>query len=207
MAYKEEKKFRKLQLKLMGQKIILIVGCLTIILLLTLVLPGKRKEGQEDYMNYLVTIETNMGEIKFTTYSDEAPNTVENFISLAKKGFYDRVIFHRVIDGFMIQGGDPTGTGTGGPGYTFDDEINSEAEIYQNGYDKGIVAMANAGPNTQGSQFFIMVNDYPLPPAYTIFGKVVSGQEVADAISVVEKDTNDKPLEDVVIKSVSIEER
>ncbi len=191
----------------MGQKIILIVGCLTIILLLTLVLPGKRKERQEDYMNYLVTIETNMGEIKFTTYSDEAPNTVENFISLAKKGFYDGVIFHRVIDGFMIQGGDPTGTGTGGPGYTFDDEINSEAEIYQNGYDKGIVAMANAGPNTQGSQFFIMVNDYPLPPAYTIFGKVVSGQEVADAISVVEKDTNDKPLEDVVIKSVSIEER
>jgi len=191
----------------MKQKIILIVGCLTIILLLTLVFSKERGGEQEDYMNYLVTIETNKGEIKFTTYADEAPNTVENFVSLAKKGFYDGVIFHRVIDGFMIQGGDPTGTGMGGPGYTFEDEINPEAEIYQNGYDKGMVAMANAGPNTQGSQFFIMVDNYPLPPDYTIFGKVVSGQEVADAISVVEKDASDKPLEDVVIKSVSIEEK
>ena len=191
----------------MGQKIIFIVGFLFVILLLILVFPGEEKEEQEDYMNYLVTIETNMGEIKFTTYSDEAPNTVENFVSLARKGFYDGVIFHRVIEGFMIQGGDPTGTGTGGPGYTFEDEINPEAEIYQNGYEKGTVAMANAGPNTQGSQFFIMVKDYPLPPDYTIFGKVISGQEVADAISVVEKDANDKPLEDVVMKSVSIEEK
>ncbi len=191
----------------MKQKIILIVGCLTIILLLTLVFSKERRGEQEDYMNYIVTIETNKGEIKFTTYADEAPNTVENFVSLAKKGFYDGVIFHRVIDGFMIQGGDPTGTGMGGPGYTFEDEINPEAEIYQNGYDKGMVAMANAGPNTQGSQFFIMVDNYPLPPDYTIFGKVVSGQEVADAISVVEKDASDKPLEDVVIKSVSIEEK
>jgi cyclophilin family peptidyl-prolyl cis-trans isomerase len=128
-------------------------------------------------------------------------------VKLAEEGFYDGVIFHRVIDGFMIQGGDPTGTGTGGPGYSFADEIDPESEIYQEGYKKGVVAMANAGPNTQGSQFFIMVADYPLPPNYTIFGKVVSGQEVADAISVVEKDGRDKPLQDVIIQEVVLEKK
>ncbi|HUV80922.1 MAG TPA: peptidylprolyl isomerase [Patescibacteria group bacterium] len=155
-------------------------------------------------MDYLITIKTNKGNIQFKTYAQEAPKTVENFITLADKGFYDGVIFHRVISGFMIQGGDPTGTGRGGPGYAFNDEINPSSKIYQDGYLKGIVAMANAGPNTQGSQFFIMVADYPLPPLYTIFGKVISGQEVAEAISLAERDVNDKPVEDVIIQSISV---
>ncbi|MBZ1356369.1 MAG: peptidylprolyl isomerase [Candidatus Nealsonbacteria bacterium] len=158
-------------------------------------------------MDYLITIKTNMGDIQFKTYANDAPNTVENFVTLARKGFYDGVIFHRVIDGFMIQGGDPTGTGRGGPGYSFNDEIDPSSKIYQNGYRKGVVAMANAGPNTQGSQFFIMVADYSLPPAYTIFGQVVSGQEVADAISKVERDRFDRPNQDIVIKSISILEK
>lgn len=158
-------------------------------------------------MEYLITLKTTEGDIRFETYASDAPNTVNNFVKLAKEGFYDDVIFHRVIDGFMIQGGDPTGTGMGGPGYTFDDEINPQAEIYQTGYKKGVVAMANAGPNTQGSQFFVMVADYSLPPLYTIFGKVVEGQEIADKISKVETNENDKPLQEIKIKEVVIEER
>ncbi len=161
---------------------------------------------KEKHMDYLITLETNKGNIEFKTYSGDAPNTVENFVTLANKGFYEGVIFHRVIDGFMIQGGDPTGTGMGGPGYSFDDEIDPNSALYQRGYRKGIVAMANSGPNTQGSQFFIMVADYPLPPSYTIFGEVAAGQEVADAISEVETDANDRPLEEVVIERVLIEE-
>jgi len=160
--------------------------------------------NKKNHMNYTITIKTNKGDMEFKTYTQEAPNTVENFVKLANKGFYNGVIFHRVIDGFMIQGGDPTGTGRGGPGYTFDDEINPNSEIYREGYRKGIVAMANAGPNTQGSQFFIMVADYPLPPSYTIFGKITSGQDVADAISLVEKGANDRPVEDVIIEAVLI---
>lgn len=191
------------------KKIILIIGLIVIAAGILIFAFSKDDNGQEqksenNHMNYLITIKTNKGDIQFKTYSQEAPQTVENFITLAEKGFYDKVIFHRVIDGFMIQGGDPTGTGRGGPGYSFDDEINPSFKIYQTGYVKGIVAMANAGPNTQGSQFFIMVADYPLPPAYTIFGKVTAGQEVAEAISLVKRDANDKPLEDVVIESVSI---
>lgn len=152
----------------------------------------------------IITLETSMGEITFKTFPEDAPNTVKNFVELASKGFYNGVIFHRVIDGFMIQGGDPTGTGRGGPGYMFDDEINPASELYQRGYKKGVVAMANAGANTQGSQFFIMTVDYPLPPSYTIFGEVVAGQNVVDAIALVERDTNDKPLQDVVIQSIII---
>ncbi|MEX0918452.1 MAG: peptidylprolyl isomerase [Candidatus Paceibacterota bacterium] len=156
-------------------------------------------------MNHLITLKTNHGDIQFTTYDADAPKTVANFIKLAEDGFYDGVIFHRVIDGFMIQGGDPTGTGTGGPGYTFADELNPTTESYQVGYRKGVVAMANAGPNTNGSQFFILVADYPLPNDYTIFGRVISGQEVADAIAKVQTGANDRPLEDVVIESVAVE--
>jgi len=155
-------------------------------------------------MAHTITIKTNLGEIKFQTYDADAPKTVENFITLANKKFYDGVIFHRVIPGFMIQGGDPTGTGTGGPGYKFADELDPKTESYKNGYKKGTVAMANAGPNTNGSQFFIMVADYPLPNDYTIFGKVIAGQEVADAISKVSRNSSDKPLEDVVMKSVTV---
>ena len=162
--------------------------------------------NEKKHMDYTITIKTNKGDMEFKTYAQEAPNTVENFVKLANKGFYDGVIFHRVIDGFMIQGGDPTGTGRGGPGYTFNDEINPGSELYKAGYHKGIVAMANAGPNTQGSQFFIMVADYPLPPSYTIFGKITSGQDVADAISLVKRDANDRPVEDVIIQTVSVSE-
>lgn len=153
------------------------------------------------------TLETNKGNIEIEFYKDDAPNTVDNFVTLAKKGFYDGVIFHRVIKGFMIQGGDPTGTGTGGPGYKFADELNQNTESYKNGYTRGTVAMANAGPNTNGSQFFIMHVDYPLPHNYTIFGKVISGLETVDAIAESKTNANDKPLEDVVIKKVTIDEK
>lgn len=161
---------------------------------------------QETSMNYEITLKTNKGDITFKTFADAAPNTVDNFVKLANKDFYDGLIFHRVIEGFMIQGGCPDGTGRGGPGYTFDDEIDPNSELYQNGYDKGIVAMANSGPNTNGSQFFIMVEDYSLPPNYTIFGKVIDGQEVADEISKVKTNNADKPLEDIVMEEVVVKE-
>ncbi|TSC66814.1 MAG: peptidyl-prolyl cis-trans isomerase-like 1, partial [Parcubacteria group bacterium Gr01-1014_73] len=106
-------------------------------------------------------LQTNFGEIQFVTYDADAPKTVENFLTLANKGFYNNLTFHRVIKGFMIQGGDPNGDGAGGPGYQFADELNPETESYKQGYKQGVVAMANAGPNTNGSQFFIMHADYP----------------------------------------------
>ncbi len=159
----------------------------------------------EKKLNHMVTIETNLGEIKFTTYDSAAPKTVKNFIDLANKGFYKNLIFHRVISGFMIQGGDPKGNGTGGPGYSFEDELNPATPSYQEGYKKGVVAMANAGPNTNGSQFFIMLADNPLPHSYTIFGKVVEGQSVVDAIGKVKTDSSDRPLQPVVMQSVTVE--
>lgn len=151
-----------------------------------------------------ITLETSMGTIVFETYDADAPKTSQNFIDLANKGFYNNLTFHRVIPGFMIQGGDPNGTGTGGPGYKFDDELNPATDSYKAGYKKGVVAMANAGPNTNGSQFFIMHADYPLPNLYTIFGKVVSGQEVVDKIANVSRDGSDKPLTPVVIKKATV---
>lgn len=157
-------------------------------------------------MSHNITIKTNMGDIVFTTYDADSPNTVKNFITLADKGFYNGLIFHRVIPGFMIQGGDPQGTGAGGPGYTFNDELNPQTDSYKAGYKKGVVAMANAGPNTNGSQFFIMVADYPLPNNYTIFGKVISGQDVADAISKVQTGSNDRPISKVIMENVTVTE-
>jgi cyclophilin family peptidyl-prolyl cis-trans isomerase len=153
----------------------------------------------------MITLETSMGKIVFETYNNDAPKTVENFVTLANKGFYNGVIFHRVIKDFMIQGGDPTGTGMGGPGYKFADELNPNTESYKAGYKRGVVAMANSGPNTNGSQFFIMHTDYPLPNLYTIFGKVVSGLEIIDAIANVKTDSNDKPLSPVTIQKVIVE--
>ncbi len=153
----------------------------------------------------MITIETNYGKIVFETYNSDAPKTVENFTTLANKGFYNGLTFHRVIKGFMIQGGDPNGTGTGGPGYKFDDELNPNTASYKAGYKKGVVAMANAGPNTNGSQFFIMTADYPLPNSYTIFGKVVSGQDVVDTIANVQTGANDRPATPVVMKTVSVD--
>jgi len=151
----------------------------------------------------MVTIETNYGKIVFETYNEDAPNTVKNFVTLADKGFYNGLTFHRVIKNFMIQGGDPSGNGTGGPGYKFDDELNPNTASYKAGYKKGVVAMANAGPNTNGSQFFIMHADYPLPNAYTIFGKVVEGQDVVDKIANVQTGANDKPVTPVVMSKVT----
>jgi len=151
----------------------------------------------------MITLETNYGKIVFETYNEDAPNTVKNFVTLADKGFYNGLTFHRVIKGFMIQGGDPNGNGTGGPGYKFDDELNPNTASYKAGYKKGVVAMANAGPNTNGSQFFIMHADYPLPNAYTIFGKVVEGQDVVDKIANVQVGQNDKPVQPVIMKTVT----
>jgi cyclophilin family peptidyl-prolyl cis-trans isomerase len=158
---------------------------------------------------HMVTIQTNKGTIVFDTYDADAPNTVNNFITLANKGFYNGLIFHRVIEGFMIQGGDPTGTGTGGPGYTFADELNPATPSYQAGYVRGTVAMANAGPNTNGSQFFIVQTDTPLPHSYTIFGHVISGMDVVDAIAAVPTNGNppvgsNKPLTPVIMEKVTV---
>src|SRR5215813_8699089 len=158
--------------------------------------------------NRTAVIKTNMGTIKFELLESDAPKTTENFITLAEKGYYDGVIFHRVIKGFMIQGGDPTGTGRGGAsawGGRFDDEIDAKSPVYQRGYKKGTVAMANAGPNTNGSQFFIMHVDYPLPPSYTIFGKVTEGTDVVNAIATTATDRNDRPMTEVKMEKVTIE--
>ena len=153
--------------------------------------------------SYTAVIQTSMGDLTVEFFSDTAPVTVNNFVSLSNDGYYDNIIFHRVISGFMIQGGDPSGTGHGEygkfPGYTFEDELNN-----QQPYEKGILAMANAGPNTNGSQFFIMHVDYPLPYQYTIFGKVTDGLDVIDTIASVQTAEGDKPVEDVVILGVIV---
>lgn len=157
--------------------------------------------------NRTAVIETNLGTIEFELLEQDAPKTTENFITLAQRGYYDGVIFHRVIQGFMIQGGDPTGTGRGGEsawGGRFDDEINASSQLYKTGYKRGVVAMANAGRNTNGSQFFIMHADHPLPPNYTIFGRVVSGQNVVDAIATTPTGANDKPKTNVTMTKVTI---
>jgi cyclophilin family peptidyl-prolyl cis-trans isomerase len=158
--------------------------------------------------NRTAIIQTNMGTIRFELLEQDAPKTTENFRLLAEKGYYDGVIFHRVIKGFMIQGGDPTGTGRGGAsawGGRFNDEINRSSPLYQGPYGAGTVAMANAGPNTNGSQFFIMHVDYPLPPSYTKFGRVTEGQDVVNAIATTRTGPGDKPLSDVTIEKVTIE--
>jgi cyclophilin family peptidyl-prolyl cis-trans isomerase len=160
--------------------------------------------------NRTAVIETNKGTIKIELLENDAPKTTENFRILAGKDYYNDVIFHRVIKNFMIQGGDPLGEGYGGEsawGGKFDDEIDRGSDLYAGVYEKGTVAMANAGPNTNGSQFFIMHTDYPLPPSYTKFGKVVEGQDVVDAIAEVETGPNDKPVDPVVMNRVFIEEQ
>ncbi len=171
--------------------------------------PALAVNSQNSTKNFMhtITLETNKGTIVFETYDGDAPKTVENFITLAQKNFYEGVIFHRVIKGFMIQGGDPTGTGRGGPGYQFADELNPSTESYKNGYKRGTVAMANAGPNTNGSQFFIMHQDTPLPNNYSIFGRVVSGMETVDAIANSKVDVGDKPLENIVINKVIVADK
>ncbi len=150
-------------------------------------------------VNKKIRIKTTMGDVVIQLAHEQGPNAASNFIYLVSKGFYNGTIFHRVIPGFMVQGGDPTGTGRGGPGYQF---ANDPVKI---AYDDGVVAMANAGPDTNGSQFFIMVANYPLPPSYSIFGKVVSGLEVVHKIAEVKRDSNDKPYEEVKMVSVMVE--
>jgi cyclophilin family peptidyl-prolyl cis-trans isomerase len=158
--------------------------------------------------NRTAVIQTNQGTIRVELLESDAPKTTENFITLAERGYYDGIIFHRVIKGFMIQGGDPTGTGRGGEsawGGRFNDEIDPKSAVYQHGYKAGTMAMANAGPNTNGSQFFIMHVDYPLPPSYTIFGRVTEGQDVVNSIATSAADRNDHPLAEVKMEKVTIE--
>jgi cyclophilin family peptidyl-prolyl cis-trans isomerase len=154
---------------------------------------------------YVATIETNHGSFDITFFPKEAPNTVNNFVCLARAGFYDNTTFHRIVAGFVIQGGDPEGTGRGGPGYRFNDEPVTRS------YNRGIVAMANAGPNTNGSQFFVCLQNVGLPPNYTIFGEVTSGLDVVDKISAVEtrnggSGEKSTPVETVSVSKVTIAE-
>ncbi|MCL4435719.1 MAG: peptidylprolyl isomerase [Thaumarchaeota archaeon] len=151
--------------------------------------------------NRVAVIETNMGAMEIELFEDKAPVTTKNFIDLAKKGFYNGVIFHRVIAGFMIQGGDPTGTGRGGPGYTIRDEFHPDLKHNA----KGILSMANAGPNTGGSQFFITLAPQPhLDRRHAVFGKLIKGENVLDAIGNTPTGINDKPVKDVKITKVTI---
>ena len=149
----------------------------------------------------MATMRTSEGAIKLELFEEDAPQTVGNFKKLAGDGFYDGVIFHRVIKDFMIQGGDPTGTGSGGPGYTFEDEFNQHKVV------RGALAMANAGPNTNGSQFFIVTTDEApwLDGKHTVFGRVVEGMDVVDRIESAETGPGDRPVEEIRIEGVDIE--
>ncbi len=146
------------------------------------------------------TLHTSKGDISVELFDEDAPATVGNFLKLARDGFYDGVIFHRVIPDFMVQGGDPTGTGSGGPGYTFEDEFNEHNVV------RGALAMANAGPNTNGSQFFIVTADACpwLDGKHTVFGRVTDGMDVVDEIERVETDARDRPREDIRIERVEL---
>jgi cyclophilin family peptidyl-prolyl cis-trans isomerase len=148
------------------------------------------------------SLHTSEGKIELELYPDAAPKTVENFETLSRDGFYDGVIFHRVIPDFMIQGGDPTGTGMGGPGYEFEDEINDHR------VERGALAMANAGPGTNGSQFFIVTAEATpwLDGKHTVFGRVTAGMDVVDRISQLERDANDRPRKPVTIERVELAE-
>lgn len=174
---------------------------------------GEDKNAKMENVKEIGVIETSMGTIEIELFRNDAPKTVENFVKLAEKKYFDGIIFHRVSKGFVIQGGDPTGTGSGGKsiyGKEFADELNPNAPSFKEGYKKGVVAMANRGPNTNTSQFFIMLKDMPtMPKNYTIFGKVIKGQDVVDKIGEVDitpqmGPTDGKPKVDVVMKKVTI---
>lgn len=178
----------------------------------TLVMSNKKSVTNTESKE--VVLHTSMGDFTILLYKEDAPKTVENFVKLAGEGFYNGVKFHRVIKGFMNQTGDPLSKdesqmnrwGTGGPGYQFEDEIDPQSEIYKKGYKVGVVAMANSGPNTNGSQFFIMAADYPLPPLYAIFGEVTKGLDVVGNINNVKTTgaPNDRPIEPVTVTSVEV---
>lgn len=188
------------------------IGVLVLVLIAIKVplLKNKTCADASNSMANTILLCTNHGEIVFELYDKDAPKTTANFVTLANKGFYNGMTFHRVIKDFMIQGGDPFCTnnqgvcGTGGPGYKFDDELDPNTPSAKAGYGRGVVAMANSGPNTNGSQFFIMHQANPLPHAYTIFGKVVSGQEVVDEIANVPVGAGDRPITPVIIEKVVV---
>ena len=148
------------------------------------------------------TMHTTAGAIRLELFDDDAPKTVENFRKLAREGFYDGVVFHRIIKDFMIQGGDPDGTGRGGPGYTFEDEINQHKIV------RGALAMANAGPNTNGSQFFIVTADSApwLDGKHTVFGRVSEGLDAVDALEATETDRNDRPRQEQRIERIELDD-
>ncbi|MDD3114122.1 MAG: peptidylprolyl isomerase [Anaerovibrio sp.] len=162
----------------------------------------KKDEGASKVANRIAVFDTNMGEFEIELFGDKTPITVKNFVDLAQDGFYDGVIFHRVIEGFMIQGGDPTGTGMGGPGYTIEDEFVKD--LHHD--DEGVLSMANTGrPHTGGSQFFITLAATPwLDGHHTVFGKVVKGMEVVREIGHVKTGAQDRPVHDVVINKITI---
>ena len=152
----------------------------------------------DDSLTHDAVLETSHGTIRLRLFSGEAPVTANSFAFLAGQGFYDDTIIHRIVPGFVIQMGDPTGTGTGGPGYRFADELSSARN---RGYERGTLAMANAGPNTNGSQFFICLDDVGLPPNYSVFGQVTDGMDVVDAIAAVPL-RGERPAEDVTVRSI-----
>lgn len=164
----------------------------------------KKSEGESKVANRIAVFDTNMGEFEIELFEDKTPITTKNFIDLAQEGFYDEVIFHRIIDGFMIQGGDPTGTGMGGPGYTIEDEFTPELTHES----EGILSMANTGrPHTGGSQFFITLAATPwLDGHHTVFGKVIKGMEVVREIGHVKTGPQDRPVHDVVINKITIKD-
>ena len=164
----------------------------------------KKDEGESKVANRIAGFDTNMGEFEVELFEDKTPITTKNFIDLAQEGFYDEVIFHRIIDGFMIQGGDPTGTGMGGPGYTIEDEFTPELTHES----EGILSMANTGrPHTGGSQFFITLAATPwLDGHHTVFGKVIKGMEVVREIGHVKTGPQDRPVHDVVINKITIKD-
>lgn len=179
---------------------------ITIIMLLTIAsaMTGCSKSNTEDKMatNRHAIIDTTMGTIEVELFEDKAPITTKNFIDLAQKGFYNNVTFHRVIPNFMVQTGDPRGDGTGGPGYAIKDEFGAGLKHSK----PGILSMANSGPNTGGSQFFITTVPTPwLDGKHAIFGQVIKGQEVVNNISMVQRDKNDRPLKPILIKSIKIQ--
>jgi len=191
-----------------------ILICLLTLTSCTSTQPGKSKipSGAKSSGGAHAAIEADKGTIELEFFEKDAPKAVENFRLLAEHGYYDGVTFHRVVKGFMIQGGDPSGDGTGGEsawGGTFADEIQPDSALYRRGYRRGIMAMANSGPNTNGSQFFIMHQDYQLPPNYVIFGNVVRGLEVVDALATAETTMGgdgamSKPLSPLTIRKVTI---
>lgn len=164
----------------------------------------KKDEGESKVANRIAVFDTNMGEFEIELFEDKTPITTKNFIDLAQEGFYDGVIFHRIIDGFMIQGGDPTGTGMGGPGYTIEDEFTPELTHES----EGILSMANTGrPHAGGSQFFITLAATPwLDGHHTVFGKVIKGMEVVREIGHVKTGPQDRPVHDVVINKITIKD-